>query len=235
MKVQNFTPNFPQFNTLKQPGSPQGPEGPKDQVSLKESYRRATTTAAFAAGGATAGYFAGEVAGNLLTTIGAGTRYAAWMPAIGFSLGTSWGVSANRGEQDDLFTQGVRAFATLGSGGTLGMVGGDALGHGLAALTGAASFAAGGALAGAITGGLVGLSRNRAGKKDLFSQFAHGAASTSVGVTSGWFLGGGTAALLSQVAPNAVLGLAPTLGAVSGGLIGLAAYLSFKDRPTHQD
>jgi hypothetical protein len=49
-----------------------------------------------------------------------------------------------------------------------------------------------------------------------------------------WFLGGGTAALLSKVAPNAVLGLAPALGALSGGRIGLAAYLTSKDKSEQQ-
>ncbi|MBT9582300.1 hypothetical protein IV102_03055 [bacterium] len=229
MKVQNYNTPRPSFNILKNSGGPQDPQGPKDDVSIKESYRLVATTAATAAGGATAGYFGGELAGGLLTSIGAGARYAGYMPAIGLALGTSWGVTASRAGKDDPFTQTVRGLATLGSGGTLGMVAGDALGHGLTAITGTASFAAGGALAGAITGGLVGLSRNRAGKNDILSQIAHGAASTSVGMTSGWFLGGGTAALLSKVAPNAVLGLAPTLGAVSGGLIGLAAYLSFKE------
>lgn len=230
MKIQqNY--NLPTFKPLNNPGGgPEDPQGPKDEVTLKESYRRATTTAATAAGAATAGYFGGELAQGLLTSIGAGARYAPWMPAIGMALGTSWGVAASRSGQEDPFTQTVTGFATLGSGGTLGMVGGDALGHGLTAITGQASFAALGSVAGAITGGLVGLSRNRAGRKDILSQIAHGAASTSVGVTSGWFLGGGTAALLAKVAPNAALGLAPTLGAVSGGLIGLAAYLSFKDR-----
>lgn len=230
MKIQNFQTPLPNFTTLKNSGGPEDPQGPKDEVTLKESYRRATTTAATAAGAGTVGYFGGELAQGLLTSIGAGARYAGFMPAIGAALGTSWGVVASRSGQDDPFTQTVTGLATLGSGGTLGMVGGDALGHGLTSLTGSASFAAGGALAGAITGGLVGLSRNRAGRKDVLSQIAHGAASTSVGVTSGWFLGGGTAALLARVAPNAALGLAPTLGAVSGGLIGLAAYLSFKDK-----
>lgn len=204
----------------KEPGGP----------SLKEKVRSAVTSGATTTGGATVGYFLGGVAGQLVHNIGASARYLAYGPAVGAALGASWGLAASRSGQDDTLTRFVRGSATMTTGSTLGLVIGDALGHGLTALTGRTPYVAFGPLAGLLTGGLSGLAINRMEKQDTLSRIAKGAASTAIGATSGWFLGGGTSALIAKIAGNTgLLGAAPVLGLVSGALIGCAAYLIKSD------
>lgn len=199
----------------------------EDKPTLRDSYRKAVTTAAFASGGATAGYFMGSTAGALVNNIGASARYLSYGPLVGASLGASWGLLAYRQGEDDAMTRFIRGGASMGTGASLGMVAGDALGHALTGITGIGAYSSMGAAAGTLTGSLIGLAHNRKDGQDNLSKVAKGAASLATGATTGWFLGGGAGALVGHLSGNAqVVMVTPVLAAVSGGLIGLAAYLT---------
>lgn len=206
-----------------------GKEEPKP--SLRDNYASAVSTGAFAAGGATLGYFGGTLAGAGVHALGASARYLSYGPIVGGALGASFGLRKARAGQDDALTRGVIAASDLGSGASLGLVGGDALGHLFKHWTDSAAYTTLGPAGGAITGALVGLAANRMDKQDPLSKFAKGAASAALGTTSGWYLLGGVGALVSKIAGNAsIMSFAPALGAISGGLIGAAAYVINHDK-----
>lgn len=226
MKLQNLN-NTPQFRTLANPsrvgeGDGKGPDAPKEEFVINKNYDRVITGSAFTAGGAAAGYFLGAGAGALLTNLG--STYGGFGPTVGASLGASWGALAYGA--NDKVANVIKAGATTYTGSTLGLIGCDAVGHVLGNLTKVAAFSQYGAMAGFITGGAVGLAINRWDKDDAPSKIAKGLASTTLGGTAGWFLGGGTAALISSLTHNpGMMPLAPVLGLGAGALIGLASYV----------
>ncbi len=206
-----------------------GKEEPKP--TLRDNYASAVSTGAYAAAGTTVGYFGGTLAGAGVHALGASARYLAYGPIVGGALGASFGLRQARAGQDDPLTRAVIAGSDVGAGGALGMVGGDALGHLLKHVTNSTAYTTFGPGGGAITGALVGLALNRKDQQDPLSKFAKGAASAAIGSTSGWYLLGGVGALVSKIAGNAgIMSFAPALGAISGGLIGAAAYVINQDK-----
>jgi hypothetical protein len=231
MQITRQMPTFAARNSSasNQADSAKGNE--ENKPSLRDNYASAVSTGAFAAGGATLGYFGGTLAGAGVHALGASARYLSYGPIIGGALGASFGLRKARAGQDDALTRAVITASDLGSGASLGMVGGDALGHLLKHVTDSSAYTTFGPAGGAVTGALIGLAANRFDKQDPLSRFAKGAASAAIGTTSGWYLLGGVGALVSKIAGNpGIMSFAPALGAISGGLIGAAAYVINHDK-----
>ncbi|MBT9583059.1 hypothetical protein IV102_06910 [bacterium] len=229
MKLQNANCIQPQVRTLGRlsngnSGDDKSPDPPKEEFVISKTYDHLVTGSAFAAGGASVGYFMGAGAGNVLSNIGATAAYVNYGPMVGASLGATWGALAYSGG-DDKVSNLIRAGVTTYTGSTLGLVACDGVGHLLGNLTNVVSFSQYGGLAGFITGGAVGLAISRIDKQDTASKVAKGLASAALGGTAGWFLGGGTAAFITSLTHPGLLPLAPALGLSAGALIGLASYV----------
>ena len=183
---------------------------------------------ACATGGLTTGYILGGMAGAMLSNLTRTGVYAANGSAVGAGLGALWGSALFLRGDDGAVGSMVKSSAAGTLGGTLGLFAGANLGPALASVTGNSAYALNGALATALSGALTGMALSRVGKDDTFSESLKQAASASLGSTGGWMLGGAIESGIRSLtaASPATYAWGPTLGAVSGGLIGLALCLN---------
>ena len=159
------------------------------------------------------GYGLGAAAGTGIAAAGGSSLFTIASPIAG-ALAMGAGLVGADGE-----TRLDKAAARTGKVAALSWAGsaaGEAVGHGLTALTGNSLYRDIGMATGAITGGLAGFSDVNGGIKKA----AKTTAGAVVGGISGTLLGAGLTALTGQPIFQAVT---PALGAVAGGTLGLAS------------
>jgi len=231
MKI-NTLPTLPAPRTFKNDSpQPDGPEDPnnKDNVSISERVRQVSLGAACAAGGLTGGYILGGMSGAMVSNLTQSAAFAAHGSAVGAGLGALWGTALYMRGNDDVVSGMVKSTAVGSLTGTVGLFAGANLGPAVANITGNSAYALNGALATALSGAVAGMALSRMGKNDTYSEVIKQVASASVGTTAGWMLGGVAESAIRSIpalAGTATPLLGPALGAVSGGLIGLALCLN---------
>lgn len=232
MKITTLpTPSAPRnsLHTLKNDApQPNGPNPKKDQVTLSERFRQVTLGAACATGGLTGGYILGGMSGAMVSNLTKTAAFAANGSAVGAGLGALWGTALYMRGNDDTVSAMIKSSAVGSLTGTVGLFAGAHLGPAVAAMTGSPAYALNGALATALSGAVAGMAISRIGKDDTYSEVIKQVASASVGSTAGWMLGGVVESGVRSLASAAVAAhpWGPALGAVSGGLIGLAVCLN---------
>lgn len=161
--------------------------------------------------GGTLGYAAGSVVGGIALSVGGSAAYSVVAPALGIAVGAA-GVFGQVAEKKTFSDMALAA----GAAGGVGVLG-DAIGHGLTALTGQPAFQMLGAATGAVTGVALELDR----QKRIPSALAPVALGFTAGTTAGTLLGAGLTALTGHSAYQ----LAGTaIGSVAGVLSGLAGW-----------
>ena len=191
--------------------------------SPRERFNDTVKLTAASTGLTAVGYGVGAGIGAVAYNMGGNYAYALMGPASGALLGGMTGVAANTGSKAWANVSQTAALATAGC------LIGDAVGHGLTALTGNSIYQTIGAGAGALNGAV--LSSNFMGAKPE-TQLARVAEYTTLalgGSTVGAALGCLTGTLVSSVTGNPIYtSAAPILGAVAGGMAGLAANFQIK-------
>lgn len=161
---------------------------------------------------AAVGYGAGALVGSAATDIiGASGNYLAAAPAVGAIVGGLTCLGEYSDSPDNAYTKGAKTTLLTG----LGTAAGDAIGHGLSALTGYSVYRDIGAAAGAVNGLTAGLRwsgiDDKKGLPVVTGLLSGGA--------SGALLGAGISALSGQDIWQVVM---PALGSATGLLTGLA-------------
>ena len=159
------------------------------------------------------GYTLGAAVGTGMAAVGGSSLFVTASPIAG-ALAMGAGIVGADGD-----TRLDKAAARTGKVAALAWAGsaaGEAIGHGLTALTGNSLYGDVGMATGAITGGLAGFSDLNGGLKKA----AKTTAGAVVGGVSGTLLGAGLTALSGQPIFQAAT---PILGAVAGGALGLAS------------
>ncbi len=177
---------------------------------------KALVTARDAGIGSTIGYGVGAAVGGVINAFGATTAYSIGTPIVGAAIGSLIALDGHRSDKTSVYATaaGTTALAAVGVGV------GDAIGHGLTALTGNPLYSQIGAIAGGANGLVGGLRANDVNKNGF--EVVTGLVS---GGASGALLGAGISALTGQPIWNTVM---PILGAAAGTLTGLALALDAK-------
>jgi hypothetical protein len=162
--------------------------------------------------GGAAGFGVASVVSGIAAAVGGSGAYLTLGPAVGAALGASGALGMMAKNED---TAPFNAFA-VGTLAASGLVVGDAIGHGLTALTGQSAFQTLGPAVGAVNGAV-------AGMKALGKGGRYGlpvVAGTSAGAITGTLLGAGLSALTGAASYQS---LGTAIGAAAGLCAGLAA------------